>query len=336
MPSPDALPKAPSIDALRARLSSLPGDAAVDHADFRRLTHQAMDADHTGVVRVPSTELRVRMSGAGVHGHHVAVHDATQLLSLLQGAITAFGSSVRKQGEAKAPKNRAGKRLGVREATELRLGPEIEPGSVVFTLQSPADLVPETKDGLEGSSETDSLVDLAARRLMDLVTSAQADDASDVGVLADDMRRYGALVASKLSKIAEHALVSEIELDLRHWSRAGRRRESRLGSRGAAALRAAAERNRERTETDTVTGRLRTVSDGADQLRMTLDDGTSLRIAVDPEHGLELGPLLGKRVEVDIDILVRWQLATGRETRSRTLSAARLAPTAPQLEIPLD
>ncbi len=152
------------------------------------------------------------------------------------------------------------------------------------------------------------------------------------------MRKHGAMVASKLSKIAQRSLDSEIVLDLRHWSRAGRRGETRLSRRGATALHAAAERNRERTEPEKAAGRLRTVSDGADQMRMTLDDGSNLQMSVDASQGVLLGPLLGKRVEVEMEVTVRWQLASGRETRSRSLVRARLAEDQPELayDSPID
>ncbi len=96
-----------------------------------------------------------------------------------------------------------------------------------------------------------------------------------------------------------------------------------LARRGADAIKEAVERNRERKQQISVTGVLNTVSDGADMLRLTLDDGgKQVRMNVEPDVGVQLGPLLGKRVSAEVALTVKWNLATGREKFTYTMISA--------------
>jgi hypothetical protein len=135
-----------------------------------------------------------------------------------------------------------------------------------------------------------------------------------------------AMVGSKLNMLAEYAVESEIELDLGHRSPTGGRHSVILKRRGAEAIKEAVERNRQRTETETITGVLHTVSDGADKLRMTLDDEvTQLRMDVEPVVGLHLGAMLGQRVVAEVETTIKWKLASGKERRSYELLSAQVA-----------
>ena len=99
-----------------------------------------------------------------------------------------------------------------------------------------------------------------------------------------------------------------------------------LKRRGAEAIKEAVERNRQRTEPETLTGVLHTVSDGADKLRMTLDDDvTQLRMDVEPAVGLHLGAMLGQRVVAEVITTIKWKLASGKERRSYELLSAQLS-----------
>ena len=322
----DNLLPLPSFEELRSRLADLPGDPGRDADDFKRVAQRARAADLAGEELTPVTELRVRLAGGGVDGHYVPVHQASQLLDLLQGTITAIGSAVRKRDNLQTPKNQMGRRVGVKEATEFRFGPEVAPGSLIFHLVSSPKITPTPDATLPGTGQTDGLVDVAVRQLFDVLRVAETDEGADIGDLTETIRRYGSMVASKLSQLAKQSLAADIDLDLGHWSRSGSRGQSHMSNRGANAIRVAAERNKHRTEPETLTGRLRTVSDGVDHLRLTRDDDTTIRIAVDPDLGLTLGPLLGKSVILHVSTDVKWQLTTGREVRTRHLVSAELAP----------
>lgn len=326
MPMPDALNPPPALDDLLRRLATLRGDPGRDLDDFARISERARLADLTGELPPTVTELRVRLAGVGVDGNHVPVHHASQILDLIQGSVTAIASAARKRDRVTAPKDGRGRRVGIREATELRIGPETAPGSLVFHLSSSPHLISDSEEVLPGTEASDGLVDVAVRRFFDVVGLAQGDKAEDIGVLSESIRRDGSIVASKLAQLADRALAAEVDLDLGHLSQSGRRSTAQLGSRGALALRAAAERNKRRTEAEELTGVLRTVSDGADQLRLHRDDDKEVRIAVDPEIGVSLGPLLGKKVVIQVEAEVRWNLTSGKETRTRHLISAALAP----------
>jgi hypothetical protein len=317
-------PSPPSVEDLRDRILTSALPPADDVADFMMVMGEARQTIEQDRIVPRGTEVRVRLAGDGVPGHDVPVHLAAQLLDALQGAITAVGSSLHKSEHIKAPKHAdTGKRIGVRAATELRLSPTIGAGSVVFFLEGPAE---KLRDDELIPVRADSLVDTAVVELFAVLKKADADSPDHIGQLTDELNRLGAMVGSKLNTLASFAVASDIELDLGHRSPSGDRHAVFLGRRGAEAINEAVERNRERVKPETFTGVLNTVSDGADKLRMTLDDEkTQLRMDVEPAVGLHLGAMLGQRVVAETETTIKWKLASGKERRSYELLSARLA-----------
>jgi hypothetical protein len=327
MPSPDqegVVSPPPNLDDLRQRILAEAPPPAADPADFARVTREARLAISRGRVAPRGSEVRVRIAGAGVPGHDLPVHLAAQLLDALQGAITAVGSALHKSNKVKPPKDAAGKPLGIKKATELRLSSNIGAGSVVFFLEG----TPEDLKGDELFTQgSDGLVDLAVSELFGVLATAQSDDADQIGKLTSDLQRLGAMTASKLNRLAERTAENELELDLGHWSPSGSRKSAVLARRGADAIKDAIERNRVRHVRQVLRGTLNTVSDGADMLRMTLDDDvTQRRLSVDPEIGVTLGSLLGKRVTAEVETTIRWKVASGRERRTYKLESAEESP----------
>lgn len=323
-PDADDFVGPPNIEDLRVRILASAVPPADDIADFMMVMGEARQTIEQNRIVPRGAELRVRLAGVGVPGQDVPVHLAAQLLDALQGSLTAVGSSLHKSEHIKTPKDAdTGKRLGIKKATELRLSPTIGAGSVVFFLEGPAEKLSE--DELI-PVRADSLVDTAVVELFAVLEKAEADSADHVGQLTDELKRLGAMVGSKLNMLAEYAVESEIELDLGHRSPSGDRHSVILKRRGAEAIKEAVERNRQRTETETITGVLHTVSDGADKLRMTLDDEvTQLRMDVEPVVGLHLGAMLGQRVVAEVETTIKWKLASGKERRSYELLSAQVA-----------
>lgn len=320
----DDFPSPPSVEDLRRRILVEAPPPADDIADFMVLKSEARRIMEQDRIIPRGSQLRVRLAGMGVPGNDVPVHLAAQLLDALQGAITAVGSFVHKSDNVKTPKHAdTGKRLGIKKATELRLSPTIGAGSVVFFLEGAAE---KLRDDELIPVRANSLVDAAVVELFAILEKAESDSEDHIGELTDELKRLGAMAGSKLNTLAECAIESEIDLDLGHRSPSGDRHAVILKRRGAEAIKEAVERNRQRTEPETLTGVLHTVSDGADKLRMTLDDDvTQLRMDVEPAVGLHLGAMLGQRVVAEVITTIKWKLASGKERRSYELLSAQLS-----------
>lgn len=326
MPTSEQDPQPDEIAELRRQIIGAAEPPAEDVADFDRLANRALVTMTTGAAPAAATEIRVRLAGKGVPEHSVPVHVASQLLDGLQSTVTAVGSALRKRSDT--PKHH--RKIGIKQATELTISPQIQSGSVVFFLEH----VPAQSDeGTFSDIAVETVVDQATEKLFKVMESAERDDPDELGGLEVELQRLGAMVASKLDTLASNALAAEIDLDLGLRTPAGRRKSVVLRSRGAHAIRDAVDRSRERETFETVSGKLRTVSDGADKVRIELPDKTIIRAAVGNELGLNLGPWLGKIIDAEIESTVRWNLTTGKERKTHKLVGAVLASDPSTLQI---
>lgn len=309
------------VAELRSRILADAPAPAIDEADIARLEQVSREAMTRGRVIPRATELRIRLSGVGVDGNAIPVHTAAQVLDAVQGAVSSIGAAIKLQKRGKAPKqvDKPG-RIGVRKATELRLNANVSAGSVVFHLEGFREV--ESTDPQLSPDGSDTLVDQALRELFRILEAAETDSAGSIGALTTQMRSLGAMVAAKLNRLAEETTTEKIDLDLGHWSPSGGRSNVEFKQRGAAAVREAAERNRVTVIPRTVDGVLHTVTDGQDLCRLTTDEGEKLRLAVEPDVGVTLGSLLGKRVTAEIATTVKWKLASGREFKTHQLLSA--------------
>jgi hypothetical protein len=267
-----------------------------------------------------ATEVTIRLHGAGVNGHKVPVAHASPLLDELQRTVKWIGASLRKDLDANKilGSRRDRDRRGLAEATRLFLQPQLGAGSLVFHLVAEA---PSDGEGTLGVDSSESLLDLALQRLIGVVTDAEADQAEDLGQLADAVRRIGPQAASAINKVADTVVKHDIDIDLTWTSGLGRRRTAKLRRRGALAIKDAVVRNRERTEVIPLTGLLETVSVGKDPVRVETPDGTTYKMAVDAELGKQLGPLLHRTVDVRAEETITW-LASGKVRRRYVLLSA--------------
>lgn len=307
----------PSLAALRERITHSAPDPATDPQDFRLLKERAVREISGRALEERVSEVRVRVAGDGVIGHDLPVAVASELLGTLQGAITAVGSHVKRSKKLKTPQKSNGRRMGIRAATEFRMTPSIAPGSIVFHLRGAITSPPDAEALLQEPDDT--LADVAVREMLSLLARAQEDEIDDLTALTAALRQFGALAASKFDAIAATAIANDLVLDLGHRSITGTRRAARLNSRGARAIRAAAESNRIVDDEETLVGILNTASDGHDQLRMTLEDGSQIRMKAHPEVGASMGRLLGQRVSVEVTTTIQWNLSKGTEKRTYRL-----------------
>lgn len=313
-------------DALRRLYLASAGDPIDDPAELDRLGARSLAGARGLPPRPDSPEVRIRMHGAGVPGHDLPVHTASVILDAFQGAVTAVGSALRRLKQAQLP-SVEGRRPSTAEVTELRLQADVAPGSVVFFLSGPV----EQTTGLElpGTVSTETFLDVTLRRLFALLdeAEAEADSADQISSLVDDLRILGADAAVHLNKLVKRTLQSEVDLDLGWRNADGRRARASLQRRGGLALQDAIDRSRVQVDEVTLVGTLHTVSDGSDLLRLELEDGKTVRIAVDAELGLTLGPLLGRRVEVVAERTTTRNITTGGTTTAYHVIRAEEAPS---------
>jgi hypothetical protein len=310
------------LEALRQRIFATAEDPAETPADFNQVAVEARRAIETGVLARRPSSLRVRLFGLGVPGHEVPVHRAASILDALQGAVTATGEAVRKQGALGASSGDSQRTTA--DATELFLSPRIESGSVVFFLEakerSSTD-PPAVREDVEG------LIDVAVRRLFDLIELA-SEELDNRESLEEAMRDLGSRAASKVAGLAKASAEQEVELDLALRTPRGKRASGVLSHRTSVALQNAYARASDRVERHQFVGVLKTVSDGSDPLRMDVEGmPRDIRLRVESVLGAQLGPLLGRRIRADVEVTIKWQPASGRETRSYQLLEAVELPT---------
>ena len=319
--------------ALRAHLGKLDFDPASTPFEAERLLARSRDYDLGIDGSSPKTEVFVRLAGVGVLDSKLPVHYAAELLNILQGAITAIGSANLKDPHRGRPK-RNGRPVGVRAATELYVTPDVSPGSLVFRLEAndAHDQLAIASEVLHGTGKVDSLIDEALTKLLDVLSAVEEATPESIDTIASSLRPLGSIAASKFLALSEVTQRSNVEIDVRLWSRSGRRRAASLGARGAGVLKAAAERNRERTEERTFVGILRTVSDGPDDWRLELAPEKFMKLSLADEFNLsQAGSLLSQEVRARVQVTTQWNLATGKEKFSYQLLEVSAAPTQPAL-----
>lgn len=325
----DSAPQPVDLDALRAQILSNVEDPAETPEDFARVAAEARRAIATGSVRRRPSALRVRLFGLGVLEHEIPVHSAARILDALQGAVTATGEAVRRKGALPATSKDAQRTTA--EATELFLSPRIAPGSVVFFLEAR-----EKRPAAGGqlvNEDVDGLVDVAVQRLFDVLDLAGGEEVAERQALEESMRDLGVRAASRIAGLANASLQEDVEVDLALRTPRGRRAKGTLTRRTSVALQHAFAQASDRVERHQLVGILHTVSDGADPLRMEVEgQRPDIRLAVEAQVGAGLGPLLGRRISADVEVTVKWQAASGRETRSyRLLHAEAAQPAQPEL-----
>jgi hypothetical protein len=310
------------VEALRQLIFATAEDPAESPADFNQVAAEARRAIETGVVARRPSSLRVRLFGRGVPGHEIPVHSAASILDALQGAVTATGEAVRKQGALGATSSDS--QRTTTDATELFLSPRIESGSVVFFLEAKERAAGDVRAVIE---DVEGLVDVAVRRLFDLIELA-SEELDNRESLEAAMRELGSRAASKVAGLAKAAAEQEVELELALRTPRGKRKSGVLSHRSSVALQNAYAQASDRVERRQLFGVLRTVSDGSDPLRMEVEGmPRNIRLSVEPSLGARLGPLLSRRINADVEVTIKWQPASGRESRSYQLLQAEPAPS---------
>lgn len=291
-------------DRVRASGWHVPTDA--EEAAALSMTAMLRDA---GLQPQPDRPVAdVKLSGHGVHGHEVSVADAVGILGPLQNVMSAIGQALR------GPTTLQGKIASeIRQATQLRLSPQLSPGSVVFHLTGAGERV--TGDELPNVTGSDTLLDMVMVRLSELAHQASIED-MELEALARRLRPLGARTAKHLNDLVSELVDSEINMDMRWRVPSGHALTARLHRDGAFSLREAISRNAEDVRTVTLIGTLETVSTVRD-LDLVTETGARivLRIPEDTDPD-DLRQYFHRTVEVTAEQTTVWNLGQGSEKRS--------------------
>jgi hypothetical protein len=310
------------LEELRALALAADVQPISDPRELARRSIRAHLQEVGGLIRPDLPEVDIRLHGPGVPAHDIPVREATAILTSLQETVSSIGQVLsHSKITSSGPINSQ-----VLRATELRMTPELLPGSVVFHLTGPGEQI--SGDEVAVFTGTDTLVDAAMRELFTLV--AQSEDTAALetaGQLARELRRFGPRVAKHLSELAGHVIQDEIDLDLTWRTPRGRSRRTSLARASARTIQDAIKINEVEVRPVTLNGVLTTVST-THRAELKMTDQRSVFIAANDQIAASLGPFFNKRVVVAAEETTRWSINTGRETRRYRMLGIRLADPA--------
>lgn len=280
----------------------------------------ADDVNHRSVMRMARAEerprLRLRLHGPGVDGHEIASRVAGSVIAELQDVVTSVGAALLDRATSAGSIS-----SDIMRATELRMTPTIGAGSVVLVL------IPRTLDddglmprahGGDGG-EQGNLVERSLATTLDLISLAARDDLDDADALGI-VKRLGPRARSHILKLSGSLMDAHVDLDADWWTPEGRTRRATMTQRAASNLRRVSKKKYERTEIETYTGRLVTVSSTDDQALM-LSDGTKMKLGADAELQVALSRLWGQDVRVRVNTRIVINTSSGAEKRTHTVES---------------
>lgn len=288
-----------------------------DPAELTRLSIRA-HREQVGDAFPELPRVDVRMHGPGIIGHDVPVREATSILTSLQETVASIGQVLTHKATASGPIN-----ASVLKFTELRMTPELLPGSVIFRLTGPGEEL--TGDEAASLTGSDTLVDAAMRALFAIVDqSASTKNPEATGTLAKDLRRFGPRVAKHLAELVDSITKDAIDVDITWRTPRGLRQDASLPRDSARTLQDAIQLNRVVTRRIELTGTLTTIST-TKKAELRTPDRRAVQIAVPDQLTTSLKPLFNELVVVRANETVKWSINTGRETRNYLMLDIRAA-----------
>jgi hypothetical protein len=293
-----------------------------DPAELARQSVRAHLEDIGEAIPPDRSQVDVRLHGAGITGHEVPVRQAMTILTSLQESVASIGQALSRKATVSGPINAT-----VLKSTELRMSPELVPGSVIFQLTGPGEQLSGAEAAALTGSET--LVDAAMRALFAIAEhAASAEDLEAPGSLARELRRFGPRAAKHLAVLTGSVVNDEIDLDLAWRTPSGRRYRASIQAQFARTIRDAIKLNEIATQRIELTGVLTTISTTKKAELRTQEQGTVF-LAVSEQLAPSLGPFFNQNVIVVADETTKWSTNTGRETRSYEMRGIR--PAAPEV-----
>lgn len=297
------------LEELRALALAADVEPISDPRELARQSVRAHLEEIGGLVPPDLPEVDVRLHGPGVPAHDIPVREASAILTSLQETVSSIGQVLSQSRiTSSGPINSQ-----VLRATELRMTPEVLPGSVVFHLTGPGEQI--SGGELAAITGTDTLVDAAMSELFTLVAQSENTQALETASqLARELRRFGPRVAKHLSELTSHVVQDEIDLDLTWRTPRGRSRRASLERSSARTIQDAIKINEVEVRQVTLHGVLTTVST-THKAELKMADQRSVLIAANDQLAASLGPFYNKRVVITAEETTRWSINTGRETR---------------------
>ncbi|MGB3334395.1 MAG: hypothetical protein WBA79_16485 [Mycobacterium sp.] len=239
------------LDGLAERRDSFPDWA--DTEDLARLHMQSFGRKVAGGFDVFASRGRIRLTGAGVHGHSIDLADTGELLTRWQDLVTSTGGAIEgKTSTRKLPD-------AIRRRTKLFLTASPGAGSVILEFAPQVDEPAERYPGGETTFDGDevALVQRSVNAAMDILDLASHDKIDLTASLAG----WGPRVASKALELAELAAAAQLDLELT-WEETGKaRRRGQTTARQFAQFATMLKAESLDTERISFAGVLRTISD---------------------------------------------------------------------------
>lgn len=249
-----------------------------DAADLTRLHIQEFAKRVAGGLELARSRGAIRFAGAGVRGHSVDFADAGEIMTRWQSLVTSAGAST--EG------SRSIRHLPEDIVRRTKLALTASPGSGSVVLEF-APLIDETEERYPGGELTLDGPSIPLVQKSIAVAMHVIDLASRSGLdLEDEFAELGPRVASKALDLAELAASSQVDIDLT-WEEPGKgRRRSSATAHQLAQFAASLKSGSLDTESETLRGVLRTVSDRKKiDLEVPLPDSPRDRRVVSIDRG---------------------------------------------------
>jgi hypothetical protein len=206
--------------------------------------------------------VQARFTGALPSEHAIGVREATTILGALQEVISEVGAALRDESPKRGPLPSA-----ILAETELRLSPQVAPGSVIFAL------TPSRDEALFDASTLLSDVLSEVFTLFDQVERPASTGGTPESV-ADALRRFGPRTARHLVRFAGALKDHSLNLDV-GVARSGQRPNgSRITSSGARFLESLAESATKRTREILIEGEVHNLAKDHKYRIVTSERGT--------------------------------------------------------------
>jgi len=263
-------------------------------------------------------EAVLRLSGEGVRRNRIGARQAARIIGSLQEALAAIGQSLTgnttSRGQIPA---------FIRARTALNLFPATAAGSVQIRLEAPIINSTPPFGGLD--DQLDNLASDAATALVALMNEATATT-FDESAVVDHLRQLGPRVARQIQLLANELVTDNLDLDLT-WRRFAQAPEvGHLTREQARLLRDIIRRHRVESQIITLVGTLVTIST-VRPAAIVLDTGRIVTLTTEGNDPAGLRDFFTQRVAVQVEELVTYEDASGRERIQYRLLNVRLAAT---------
>ncbi len=270
------------------------------------LAHQSIEASLSQGHIVPETpRASIRLTGTATNANSIPVSLGATFLGRLQELVTAVGSSLR---DKKGTRGRYTEE--VRSQTELRMIPQLTPGSIVFWIT----VQPQTTEGPPALLPRRSLATESVDKILSVARFAMLEEVQSDN-LVQELQGLGPRVARHLLRLSDTLIEADLEMQV-SWTDPGQGIiQGELTHPAAVRMRDAISSNRVDVDIVQLTGILQTVSRIRD-IDLLLDTGRTLRLSiVDDDLRRRLGAYYDRRVVVTAEESIRI-LGSGEERTS--------------------